>query len=110
MLHLRVHGQGEVIRVLLVSLELGRPNFPYFLQVPREREGEAFHIKQKEGRLSDPRVAGRTSRRRQGWKHHHVHGGSSLSGREEDEGDRHGGCSNFLEEEALTTKVEHSCT
>ena len=45
MLHLRVHGQGEVIRVLLVSLELGRPNLPSFLQVPREREGDSFHVK-----------------------------------------------------------------
>ena len=44
MLHLRVHGQGEVIRVLLVSLELGRPNLPSFLQGPREREGEALHV------------------------------------------------------------------
>ena len=44
MLHLRVHGKGEVIRVLLVSLELGRPNLPSFLQVPREREGEALHV------------------------------------------------------------------
>ena len=44
MLHLRVHGHGEVIRVLLISLELGRTNLPSFLQVPREREGEAFHV------------------------------------------------------------------
>ena len=47
MLHLMVHGQGEVIRVLLVSLELERPNIPSFLQVTREEEGEAFHVKQK---------------------------------------------------------------
>ena len=45
MLHLRVHGHGEVIRVLLISLELGRTNLPSFLQVPREREGEAFSSK-----------------------------------------------------------------
>ena len=44
MLHPVVHGQGEVIRVLLVSLELGRSNLPSFLQVTREREGEALHI------------------------------------------------------------------
>ena len=45
MLHLRVQGQGEVIRVLLLPLEPGRTNLPSFLQVPREREGEAFLVK-----------------------------------------------------------------
>ena len=32
-----------------------------------------------------------------------------MSGREEEEGDHHGGRSNFLEEEALTKMVGHSC-
>ena len=50
MLHLRVHGKGEVIRVLLVSLETLFSSFPSFLQVTREREREAFFVKQKEGR------------------------------------------------------------
>ena len=45
MLHMRVHGHGEVIRVLFLSLELGRTNLRSFLQVPREREGEALPSK-----------------------------------------------------------------
>ena len=61
MLHLRVQGQGEVIRVLLLPLELGRTNLPSSLQVPREREGDQLYVKtEAEGgkyRHLDPREA-----------------------------------------------------
>ena len=56
MLHLRVHGKGEVIRVLLVSLEFGRPNLSSFLQVPRERERENRST-QKQKHKEEPQSA-----------------------------------------------------
>ena len=58
MLHLRVQGQGEVIRVLLLPLELGRTNLPSFLQVPREREEEAFLVKPRVAGTDDPKFHG----------------------------------------------------
>ena len=53
MLHLRVQGQGEVIRVLLLPLELERTNLPSSLQVPREREGDPLYIENR-SRMGTP--------------------------------------------------------
>ena len=71
MLYLMVHGHGEVIRVLLLSLELGIPDLPSFLQMTRERErrisrqnrsrslpSTPIHVKSRVGREEslDPRA------------------------------------------------------
>ena len=64
MLHLRVQGQGEVIRVLLLPLELERTNLPSSLQVPRERERDPLYVENRSGtgetRHLDPREASPT--------------------------------------------------
>ena len=61
MLHLRVHGLGEVIRVLPCFLPLLEYLLPSFLQVTREREREAVFV--EEEKPLDPRVVSWTSRR-----------------------------------------------
>ena len=54
MLYLRVHDHGEVIRVLLLSLEFGIPDLPSFLQMTRERERGKFLIKNRSRSLLHP--------------------------------------------------------